>query len=498
MSEQDIVQSMLNITRPNPIPGASSFREPLASPFPEEEVVEPPVEEATLESVPESTPEVEEKVEESLPDAPMLDDVGEVVTTHIEQEPEVTPVTEVPTPNVDEVVAAHEAGHAEAQDTDKVTDTIQILDAVAAKMSAVPPRHVTAGRIEIGETKLRKRISNRAITTVINNYRRNKCFLDKLAIQGTTLRKGGAGIWEEGGSDENLGSVLIVTDADGNKIAPIVVSHNKDEFNGKHALLPVKEGDYILLGGRKDVDFFVAAYKVDSINSTAEKNGETYPQLNCTMDSVTCFDCRAELLREEDGGVKAAHLDIQVDGGRVHTVFFDNQAAYYAAVNRTFEIDADTPAYVKDYVDNFFPSSDYRNWCQDAEALAQYTEEESVDAVYAKADKILGEDALAAGKDERAILIIVFDAQGDKLYAYFLGGVFNMKTDSSEGKRHMYCRVEIKEGADFYYPDTVKSRDTILTYDVVKDAIARSSSCRAIAFRRMTGPTAQLITPFLI
>ena len=77
-----------------------------------------------------------------------------------------------------------------------------------------------------------------------------ECIIDGVLAKGTGLPC----VWEEGGADMASGYALLVADKNGNKKAPLICLHDKDVSNGKHALMPVAEGDLILLGVMKKFD----------------------------------------------------------------------------------------------------------------------------------------------------------------------------------------------------------------------------------------------------
>lgn len=421
MTESD----MTTDARIEPITGAGSFGAIPASPFPPEEEIN-------------ATPE--EVVQE--------DEIAETVAeeTH-ETQPVQMPVNENKT----------------LEEKLQQLTTVRGSDS-SPKLGTVQHR-MTVGRIYDKDVTVRRRISNRAVSKVINEYRHNHAMPTEVEVRGVTLRgKGAYGLWEEGGSDAEMGSVLLATGKNGEKLPPVVVSFTPNMYNGKHALLSVDVGCYLFLGGQRRRDMVLGIYRIDDIsipNTTSDA-----PFYNC---SLVAYYAEGRFVKVQDNP------------------FHENADAVLAAKNRMLEEDADTPAYVCDYVEHFFSSTDYKDWSADKEALASYTEETSVTAVYDKANRILGDAAARINNRERAILIIVFNLQDDgEVYAYFLGGVYNLDTGTSKGNRMLYCRVRITADTNFYYPDKENIPENYLSADVIKSVITKSTSSRAIVFRRMT------------
>lgn len=68
--------------------------------------------------------------------------------------------------------------------------------------------------------------------------------------------------WEYGGGASNTGRAGMVCDKDGMPKKAIYVRRKGSLSNGNHALIPLRENDYIVQGGHHRGDFNIKIYKV--------------------------------------------------------------------------------------------------------------------------------------------------------------------------------------------------------------------------------------------
>lgn len=95
-------------------------------------------------------------------------------------------------------------------------------------------------------------------------------------IMKIILEKSKTGIpclWERGGGYRNTGNSRIIADKNGEPKKPLYIRNRGELANGDHALIPVNNGDYIIMADHHRNDFNVYIYKIIEINS--EENGLT-------------------------------------------------------------------------------------------------------------------------------------------------------------------------------------------------------------------------------
>lgn len=84
-------------------------------------------------------------------------------------------------------------------------------------------------------------------------------------------------VWESGGGSTNTGEATIVTSALGQPKRPIYIRTGGNLACGKHALIPVAEGDYVLRFShhRRDFHISILTFHEGGLKNVAEfSNGE--------------------------------------------------------------------------------------------------------------------------------------------------------------------------------------------------------------------------------
>ena len=311
-----------------------------------------------------------------------------------------------------------------------------------------------------------RNICNRSLSYFLNDYRRVHAIDDEIKIQGVLVKATrSAGLWDEGGAVAESGSVLIVTDPNGDPLPPVKTDIDPHAVNGKHALVPVWPNCYVLMGGHHRGDDILGVYRITEVITQSEA-GQRYPRLVCKLIA----SCQSGNVWKEN-----------VPG----TFWTKNHPAVKAACRRMFEIDASLPAYVCPYREHFFDTADYTDCLADQEFLNQLQTFDTVEQGYAKAGLCLGVLVDELPREHRALLTVSLNyfANQDLVVVFLLGVDYNYDEHTSKGGRKFYGRIVLHENDVFWYPD--KTAATGVSYAEVKDALVRSGGTMVTTFRRM-------------
>ena len=388
-----------------------------------------------------STTEVVEAEAPKAEEAPKVDEAPKTET--VEEAP--APEAEVKTPVEAPVKAAVET--APAKKSPKSVSRMRILD-----------KDVDIDITGIGEVKP---ISNRGLRKFRDDtFGKNP--LDEVpseyVIDGVIAKNTGIPcVWEEGGADMASGYALLIADKDGNKKAPLLCLHDKDVSNGKHALVPVAEGDLILLGVMKKLD-------------------ET--EMCCIVGSVIRIDTKDErvLIAVSPAVCAQATSD---DPNDIEIQYTDESLSFInaehpvmrAGMERVQEKFCHEPKYVRPYVPykfNKIVNDDLNRAFADTKFVQTLQVFNTTNEAYDELEKVIGEKVAAATKRESVLVTTVLninkDSQGnDCVFIYIVGCVFNSAKEvcSSQGGRFFYARVKVLPEETFTYID---ARDKSLTY----------------------------------
>lgn len=96
--------------------------------------------------------------------------------------------------------------------------------------------------------------------------------MKKRILKVPLTRNGYAALWEEGGAGAQECRSVIIAKADGSIPKAIFVQDsNADEYcNGRHALVVVMPGYYMIVVGEKDGEAFVEVWRVHKIDACGE------------------------------------------------------------------------------------------------------------------------------------------------------------------------------------------------------------------------------------
>ena len=388
-----------------------------------------------------STTEVVEAEAPKAEEAPKVDEAPKTET--VEEAP--APEAEVKTPVEAPVKAAVET--APAKKSPKSVSRMRILD-----------KDVDIDITGIGEVKP---ISNRGLRKFRDDtFGKNP--LDEVpseyVIDGVIAKNTGIPcVWEEGGADMASGYALLIADKDGNKKAPLLCLHDKDVSNGKHALVPVAEGDLILLGVMKKLDETEMCCIVGSVIRIDTKDERVF----IAVSPAVC----AQATSDDPNDIEIQYTD--------ESLSFINaeHPVMRAGMERVQEKFCHEPKYVRPYVPykfNKIVNDDLNRAFADTKFVQTLQVFNTTNEAYDELEKVIGEKVAAATKRESVLVTTVLninkDSQGnDCVFIYIVGCVFNSAKEvcSSQGGRFFYARVKVLPEETFTYID---ARDKSLTY----------------------------------
>ena len=306
---------------------------------------------------------------------------------------------------------------------------------------------------------------------------------DILPIQGEIINKtGGYGLWEEGGSTGPEARAIFATNPDGSAPVPFYVFDKNSVVNGKHALVPIEVGSYIVLGGRKANVAVVLVYKVMEINDNPApgKEGMIIPSYKSQLVAYLSYDTNL---------VADAVLQcIAEEGSKECSLWTTGHPAIKAMQKRLFQLHANIPAYIVEYQENRFDSVDYNDCLSDAEFMGRMTTEPSLQEAYEKVGEVLGamiSNGVAPGEHPHLVVSLNYVPKFDTVAVFCIAKVYDMNNKSSRGKRLCFSRALLTAGSSFYYPD--KSAENAVTFDRLKEVLTKVGGAMASSFRRRTG-----------
>lgn len=407
-----------------------------------------------------AAPEVAETKEEVVEAASVEASVSEVVETEAPKAEVSETVEEAPK-------AAEEAAPAQ------VETPVAAVEASTAPATTEPAKkspksmsrmRITNEKVDVDITQIGevKPISNRGLRKFRDDtFGKNS--LDNVPeeyIIDATLSKntGIPCVWEEGGADMASGYALLVADKNGGKKAPVLCLRDQGVANGKHALVPVAEGDLILLGVMR------------------KRHDET--QVCCVVGTVTEINIdgkRALITMSPAACVRNCLSDEQLELQYANDSleFIDeNHPLLQAGLARVQEKFCHEPIYVRDYIRYTFNkviNDDLNMAFADTKFVQTLQTFDTTNAAYDAIEKVIGERVRTATKYESVLVTSVLninkDAQGnDCIFIYIVGAVFNGAAHvcNSQGGRFFYARVKVLPGQTFTYID---DRGTPLEYE---------------------------------
>jgi hypothetical protein len=424
---------------------------------------------AAPEGFDDEAPEAAPEVVETQADVVSSTEVAEATTVEASMEAEAHKAEEAPktetveeTPKAEEAPKTEEAAPAPAQ----VETPVKAPEAAPVKKS---PKSVSRMRIidkdvdiditSIGEVKP---ISNRGLRKFREDtFGKNpldevpsEYIIDGVLAKGTGIPC----VWEEGGADMASGYALLIADKDGNKKAPVLCLHDKDVSNGKHALVPVAEGDLILLGVMKQLDETQMCCIIGSVTRIGDAKDE---RVAITVSPAVCAQATSD----------DPNFEVQYTDDSLSFINADHPLLG-AGLTRVQEKFCHEPIYVRSYVSykfNKIINDDLNRTFADTKFVQTLQVFNTTNEAYDELEKVIGDKVAAATKRESVLVTTVLninkDSQGnDCVFVYIVGCVFNSAKEvcSSQGGRFFYARVKVLPGETFTYID---ARDKSLTFE---------------------------------
>ena len=331
---------------------------------------------------------------------------------------------------------------------------------------------------------------NSTLKQVIETYfdKHDHTFKDEYTLQGDIVTySNGPGLWEEGGFNGIDGAVRLVAGPHGERLeATMVYTPNKATMtsgrvilNGRHALMEVKNGCLVVLGGRKRNDQFLIVLRITSYDLIPDKSTKNKDNTRSKYTAETIATWESEtgnftLLKDVDFALAESEL-------------------IRAALLRLNEVDASTACYVKPYRYRSVNTSDYNDAIKDPNLVNKIAYFKELKDLYAQVEKDSIENLLAADKREHSIIYTSIQNL-DPIPEYPQGGVvvfvipviLNAKESSSKapGHRKNMYGILLTPDQQFWYIDTP---DQVKPVSQLKSEIAtRNSGPIASSLRRMT------------
>ena len=373
-----------------------------------------------------------------------------------------------------EVVEAEAPKAEETPKTETVEEATQVETPVVAAVEAAPvkksPKSVSRMRIldtdvdiditGIGEVKP---ISNKGLRKFREDtFGKNpldevpsEYIIDGVLAKGTGLPC----VWEEGGADMASGYALLIADKDGNRKSPVLCLHDTDVSNGKHALVPVAEGDLILLGVMKQLDETQMCCIIGSVTRIGDAKDE---RVAIAVSPAVC----AQATSDDPNDFEVQYTDDSLS-------FIDaDHPLLGAGLTRVQEKFCHEPIYVRSYVSykfNKIINDDLNRAFADTKFVQTLQVFNTTNEAYDELEKVVGDKVAAATKRESVLVTTVLNINKDSqnndcVFIYIVGCVFNNAKEicSSQGGRFFYARVKVLPGETFTYID---ARDKFLTFE---------------------------------
>ena len=275
-------------------------------------------------------------------------------------------------------------------------------------------------------------------------------------------------VWEEGGADMASGYALLVADKDGKKKAPVLCLHDKDVSNGKHALIPVAEGDLILLGVMRKLDETEICCTIGTVTRIDTKD----ERVLITISPAFCVEEPAPVDEDADEDDEATSDDLKIQYTDDSLSFINaDHPLLVAGMERVQEKFCHEPKYVRPYVPykfNKIINDDLNRTFADTKFVQTLQVFSNTNEAYDELEKVIGDKVAAATKRESVLVTTVLNINKDSqnndcVFIYIVGCVFNSTKEvcSSQGGRFFYARVKVLPGETFTYID---ARDKSLTY----------------------------------
>lgn len=299
-----------------------------------------------------------------------------------------------------------------------------------------------------------KGISNKALNDLFEQGKlndENVSIAPKILVDVEYIQYSGSYvIWEEGGAEQNHGSVLVVATATGDKKDPLQVFHNDKIKNGRHASVILEKGDLVILGVNINDSRIMVAYEVTGFENATSAICEGKAVF---MDEErTLFDDVAEFeLNSDSPVIKAAYKRMTED--KLVT----------------------TPCWVNDWTIHKFDKDDFKAALSNPDSpfrksMKSFT---SLKDAYDAVTTIIREKVKTLPRSKHALVNTALDINckdengNEAIFVFITGVIYDVATKSSLENLLFYGRVIVRPGDEFFYidnPDSKFSYDQVAAY----------------------------------
>lgn len=332
-----------------------------------------------------------------------------------------------------------------------------------------------------GPTKKYKGIMNKGLHNFRNEVLANGNIPDQVTLECSAIyTKNCLGVWEEGGSYRNRGSVLLVTDMYGKAKEAVTAYHNPNTCNGRHSLIPVDINDHVVLGIQENNKKLIGVYRISHESAIInEKSG------SIICDKVATITAKDEdhddiiLIKDLNECEQTWLCEDKDDSGNVSEMLDD---VLDVATKTLFETDISHPLYIKQYAPYNANriKKDYWDVCRDKTYTDGMVRFSTLDEAYASLDGVFDNIFANMNLSGKAPLVVVCSTVGtdnESVNVHISVLLYDTNTKSSVGNRIYYCGVHFSPktpGSKFYYPDTPEKRvsyETVAAY--IKEHLIR-------------------------
>ena len=130
--------------------------------------------------------------------------------------------------------------------------------------------------------------------------------MKKIVIERT--KKGYPALWEQGGGYSNTGEATIIASPSGGPKRAIYIRNRGHLANGRHALIPVEAGDYVIKADHHREDFEITIHRIINFEEETAVVEQVYKfsmgewdkelpahleqAVHTAMHKATCYHCR--------------------------------------------------------------------------------------------------------------------------------------------------------------------------------------------------------------
>ena len=323
----------------------------------------------------------------------------------------------------------------------------------------MPNLSARVGVMNSHDSFMRTDTTNAALKQFISNYwgdngsqgaaRNVLTSLDLLAspVSGSTSY----GMWDEGGMTKSrYGFGIIFADFKGRRITPITVNSLPRTANGRHALVPVNAGEYVLCGTTRAGEECVGIYQVEDV--VVPENDD--PKFIAELVAYRIKSSEAE---------EPTFCDRNNNPFSIEVLGWEDDPIR-ALVTQIHTIGAKHPGYVRPYREKFVDIQDARDILDDQELISKAQACSSLEELYDAATEILREYYTEFTKERYpAVTTIVSDYGNGTLGVYLAASIYDKTSKSSKGARYFYGYAALHE--DFY---PIDRGPTIPTHELQK------------------------------